>query len=69
MNILWTEIMMKISFSGELRFREDSVQYYEANLFARYKPAGHGNGPVEGVKDGFEGLMVSFSILNPCDSS
>lgn len=25
----------------------------------RYKPAGHGNGPVEGVKDGFEGLMVS----------
>lgn len=28
----------------------------------RYKPAGHGNGPVEGKKDGFEGLMVSYSI-------
>lgn len=29
---------------------------------ARYKPAGHGNGPVEGVKDGFEGLMVRVPV-------
>ncbi|KAG8162652.1 hypothetical protein KVR01_007130 [Diaporthe batatas] len=30
---------------------------HDEDLVFGYKPAGHGNGPVEGVKDGFEGLM------------
>lgn len=54
---------MKILSSGELASmnnlapltQDHWLTYY---LIFRYKPAGHGNGPVEGVKDGFEGLMV-----------
>ncbi|KAK1450477.1 gibberellin 20-oxidase [Colletotrichum melonis] len=31
---------------------------HDEHLVMGYKPAGHGNGPVEGKKDGFEGLML-----------
>ncbi|KAF5006792.1 hypothetical protein FDECE_6846 [Fusarium decemcellulare] len=31
---------------------------HDEDLVMGYKPAGHGNGPVEGKKDGFEGLML-----------
>ncbi|KAF4549843.1 2OG-Fe(II) oxygenase-like protein 4 [Elsinoe fawcettii] len=31
---------------------------HDENLVFGYKPAGHGNGPIEGVKDGFEGTML-----------
>ncbi|KAF4547149.1 Hypothetical protein D9617_57g029070 [Elsinoe fawcettii] len=30
---------------------------HDENLVIGHKPAGHGNGPVEGVKDGLEGIM------------
>ncbi|TIC89610.1 hypothetical protein CH35J_012756 [Colletotrichum higginsianum] len=30
---------------------------HDEHLVMGYKPAGHGNGPIEGKKDGFEGLM------------
>jgi isopenicillin N synthase-like dioxygenase len=33
---------------------------HDEHLVMGYKPAGHGNGPVKGKKDGFEGLMVGF---------
>lgn len=35
---------------------------HDEHLVMGYKPAGHGNGPVENVKDGFEGLMVRHHI-------
>ncbi|XEV01654.1 hypothetical protein FSHL1_006941 [Fusarium sambucinum] len=31
---------------------------HDEDLVFGYKPAGHGNGPVQGKKDGFEGLML-----------
>ncbi|KAI1873499.1 hypothetical protein JX265_005121 [Neoarthrinium moseri] len=31
---------------------------HDEHMVMGYKPAGHGNGPVEGKKDGFEGLML-----------
>ncbi|CAJ0553059.1 Ff.00g115710.m01.CDS01 [Fusarium sp. VM40] len=31
---------------------------HDADLVFGYKPAGHGNGPVQGKKDGFEGSML-----------
>ena len=58
---------MKILFSGELAFMNDPApltldRWLTCYSISRYKPAGHGNGPVEGVKDGFEGLMVRISV-------
>ncbi|KAK2610030.1 hypothetical protein N8I77_003490 [Diaporthe amygdali] len=43
--------------------QEDKLEWFvdrdhDENLVMGYKPAGHGNGPVEGIKDGFEGLML-----------
>ncbi|TDZ13860.1 2-oxoglutarate-dependent dioxygenase gloE [Colletotrichum orbiculare MAFF 240422] len=31
---------------------------HDEKLVMGYKPAGHGNGPIDGKKDGFEGLML-----------
>ncbi|KAH8635731.1 hypothetical protein IG631_11132 [Alternaria alternata] len=40
---------------------------HDEHLVMGYKPAGHGNGPIEGVKDGFEGLMLFEHPISKID--
>ncbi|KAF5513849.1 2-oxoglutarate-dependent dioxygenase gloE [Colletotrichum fructicola] len=40
---------------------------HDEHLVMGYKPAGHGNGPVEGKKDGFEGLMLFEHPISKID--